>query len=214
MAVDAFICFQQYSGASSGGAFLSAEAQTDFSQNNEVLMKQPFVLPTKPGQGTVPSGGPAMFEIQDFNFDIEQTLNIGSSSSGAGAGKITFNPFSITRKIDKCSPIFFQMACSGTPFALVTLALRKSSGAGSGGAGNTSGQIYLRFDFKLVAVKTISWSYDDESPKEEIAFEYGALMVNYSPQNPDGSMLTPIAGGWNRVKNVQDTSTNLTMTNL
>jgi len=28
---------------------------------------------------------------------IEQVLNIGSQSSGAGAGKVTFNPFSITR---------------------------------------------------------------------------------------------------------------------
>lgn len=27
-----------------------------------------------------------------------KTLNIGSQSTGAGAGKITFNPFSITRK--------------------------------------------------------------------------------------------------------------------
>jgi hypothetical protein len=26
-------------------------------------------------------------------FDIEQVLNIGSQSKGAGAGKITFNPF-------------------------------------------------------------------------------------------------------------------------
>jgi hypothetical protein len=33
--------------------------------------------------------------------------NIGSQSSGAGAGKVTFNPFSITRKIDKPSPVFF-----------------------------------------------------------------------------------------------------------
>ena len=41
---------------------------------------------------------------------IEQPLNIGSQSSGAGAGKVTFNPFSITRKIDKASPIFFQNA--------------------------------------------------------------------------------------------------------
>ena len=31
-------------------------------------------------------------------FDIEQTLSIGSQSTGAGAGKVTFNPFSITRK--------------------------------------------------------------------------------------------------------------------
>ena len=32
----------------------------------------------------------------------------GSSSTGAGAGKVTFNPFSITRKVDKASPVFFQ----------------------------------------------------------------------------------------------------------
>jgi hypothetical protein len=28
---------------------------------------------------------------------IEQTPNIGGQSNGAGAGKITFNPFSVTR---------------------------------------------------------------------------------------------------------------------
>jgi hypothetical protein len=32
----------------------------------------------------------------------------GSQSSGAGAGKITFNPFSITRKTDGASPSVFQ----------------------------------------------------------------------------------------------------------
>lgn len=31
----------------------------------------------------------------------------GSHSSGIGAGKVSFNPFSITRKIDRSSPIFF-----------------------------------------------------------------------------------------------------------
>jgi type VI protein secretion system component Hcp len=28
----------------------------------------------------------------------------GTHSSGSGAGKVSFNPFSITRKIDKASP--------------------------------------------------------------------------------------------------------------
>jgi type VI protein secretion system component Hcp len=32
----------------------------------------------------------------------------GSQSAGAGTGKAAFNPFSITRKIDAASPIFFQ----------------------------------------------------------------------------------------------------------
>jgi type VI protein secretion system component Hcp len=31
----------------------------------------------------------------------------GSHSTGAGAGKVTFNPFSITRRVDKASPVFF-----------------------------------------------------------------------------------------------------------
>jgi hypothetical protein len=31
---------------------------------------------------------------------IGQVLSIGSQSSGASAGKVTFNPFSITRKIE------------------------------------------------------------------------------------------------------------------
>jgi type VI protein secretion system component Hcp len=31
----------------------------------------------------------------------------GSQSSGSSAGKVTFNPFSITRKIDKSSPTLF-----------------------------------------------------------------------------------------------------------
>ncbi len=37
----------------------------------------------------------------------QPTLSIGSQSTGAGAGKVTFNPFSITRKVDRSSPIFF-----------------------------------------------------------------------------------------------------------
>jgi type VI protein secretion system component Hcp len=31
----------------------------------------------------------------------------GSQSTGSGAGKVTFNPFSITRHVDKASPVLF-----------------------------------------------------------------------------------------------------------
>ncbi len=202
MAIDAYLVFQQY-----GGGYLTAESQVDFSNNTETLMTQPFAIPTAATAGTVPNAGPAIFEVTDFSFDIEQTLNIGSASSGAGAGKVVFNPFSITRKIDKASPAFFEMACSGTAFQLVTLAFRKSSGAGAAAAGQTSGQVYLRFDFKLVAVKTISWSHNDEGPEETITFEYGGLQVRYAQQEASGKLKTPVAGGWNRVRNVQDTGT-------
>ena len=188
MAVDGYMYFQNYQRL--GGGYLTSESQVNLDNNSEPLCKQ-FKFPD-----VAKANG--LFEIEDFSFDIEQTLNIGSQSTGAGAGKVTFNPFSITRKIDRCSPIFYENACSGTPFQQVTLGLRKASG------GKAAGQIYLVFNFKLVAVKTVSWSYDDESPKETVTFEYGGLQVFYNMQKPDGSMDGNYKGGWNRVKNVSD----------
>jgi type VI protein secretion system component Hcp len=46
-------------------------------------------------------------ELSEQQLDLVTGGGIGSQSSGAGAGKVTFNPFSITRKVDKASPIFF-----------------------------------------------------------------------------------------------------------
>lgn len=189
MAIDAYMYFMDYD-----GNFLQSESQVDASKATETFFDKFKFKDAYNGKG--------LFEIEDFSFDVEQTLNIGSQSTGAGAGKITFNPFSITRKIDKASPVLFERACSGTPYQQVALGARKASG------GTMSGQVYLVFLFKLVAVKTISWSYDDESPKETTTFEYGGLQIWYTPQKPDGKPDVEAKGGWNRVKNIKDQDQN------
>ena len=199
MAIDSYVVFVPYNNPP-----LDSESTVDMTNNTEELAKDLKKFPA----GTL-VGGKAkpgkIFEVEDYSFDIEQTLNIGSQSSGAGAGKVTFNPFSITRKIDIASPLLFDMACSGTAFKQVILALRKSVGAGASGADSmVSGFIFLRFDFKLVAIKTISWSHDDESPKETVTFEYGGLQIRYCQQNPDGTLNPVKIGGWSRVQNKQD----------
>jgi hypothetical protein len=38
-------------------------------------------------QAPKPATKGKLFEVEDYSFDIEQTLSIGSQSSGAGAGK-------------------------------------------------------------------------------------------------------------------------------
>src|SRR5437660_887327 len=104
MATDAYMFFKDYT-----GKYLESESQVSFSGVSASDIANPF---TAAGSGHI-------FEVEDYSFDIEQVLNIGSQSKGAGAGKVAFNPFSITRPIDKSSPILYQMACSGTPFAQV-----------------------------------------------------------------------------------------------
>jgi type VI secretion system secreted protein Hcp len=194
MAVDSYMFFRKYNGTEAGD-FLPSESQVQLQtggQDNPDL-RTPFMEAFNKKFNNNRCG---LFEVEDYSFDIEQVLNIGSQSSGSGAGKVTFNPFSITRKIDCASPQFFQMACSGTPFHTVGLGLRKSAG------GTASGIFYLMFTFKLVAVKTISWAHDDEAPKETVTLEYGGLNVMYTQQLANGSMVAPDAGGWNRVKNI------------
>ena len=136
-----------------------------------------------------------ILHIESFSSDIEQTLSIGSQSTGAGAGKVTFNPFSITKKVDATSPILFQQSASGTPFKTVEVFLV-----------NSSGIIIVKYLYKLVAVKTVAWSAssDGESATEVVSFEYGGLIVVANIQSPDGKINPGTQMGWNRVKNVVD----------
>ncbi len=57
-----------------------------------------------------------------------------------------------------------------TPTELNEQELEKASGGGGA---------FLRFDFKSVSVKTISWSHSSEAPKEEVTFEYGGIKLRY-----------------------------------
>jgi len=192
MAFDTYMQFLD----STGKKWVPGESQVVIEKKNESPIGQDIMA------GCV-------FEIDDFSFDIEQVLNIGSQSSGIGSGKVTFNPFQITRKSDRASPLLFTMCCTGEHFQQVSLYLRRAGGQGGllGASTAASGMTFLRFDFALVGVKTISWSGSDgdEACKEEVTFEYGALQVRYVQQDVTGGIKSgadaqPV-GSWNRVNN-------------
>ena len=56
------------------------------------------------------ASAPALFEVEDYSFDIEQVLNIGSQTSGAGAGKGAVNPSQVTHKVDSAAPVLVRNA--------------------------------------------------------------------------------------------------------
>ena len=179
------------------GTYVSGESQVQISSDSPL--------------GTDIAAG-QVFEIDDFSFDIEQVVTIGSSTSGGGGGKVTLNPFQITKKTDRASPVFLTVCCSGQHFKQVTLYIRKAGGgsggvAGSQGQASTSGTTFLRFDFALVLIKTISWSGSDgdDNPKEEVQFCYGAIKAQYVQQDATGKPVTTATGktmgSWNQVWN-------------
>jgi type VI secretion system secreted protein Hcp len=138
-------------------------------------------------------------KVSSYSSDVEQTLNIGSQSAGAGAGKMTFNPFSIKRTTDTLTPVLFQNAAAGTHFKTVEIFFV-----------NAQNFISVRHTYKLVGIKTISWSAESGEPglMETVSFEYGALIITINQQGSDGRLSNVFQGGWNRVKNVKDVDLN------
>ncbi|MBD8891297.1 Hcp family type VI secretion system effector [Roseibium litorale] len=143
------------------------------------------------------------FELRHFDFGAETNVNIGSDTSGAGAaGKTTFKDFTIKKRTDTASCGLFHTLCTGNHFKEAIIELRRS-----GGASDKSGKTFMKFHFKMVMVKDMSWSGDegDDILEEDIIFEYGAIKVEYHKQSPDGK-LTKASGGqgeakWSRVLN-------------
>jgi type VI protein secretion system component Hcp len=135
-----------------------------------------------------------VIEVQSASFDAVQVLNIGSQSTGSGAGKVTFNPFSITRKPDANSATFWSQMCSGTPFRTVTL-------TATDGAAATP---FLTFTMGLAAIKTVSVSASEAGGAIEIVtFQYGQGTYGAAQQNADGSLGKVVTAGWDIVKNIK-----------
>ena len=191
MAIEAYMTFQ-----TAQGKYLEGESQVNIIAGSESTLG----TSTDFGMTALKSG--ILFEITDVSFDIEQALDIGSKSSGIGAGKITFNPLNFTRPSDRVSPTMFKMCCAGEHFKSVSLFIRRAGGSAGAAAGSvTSGQTYLRFDFALVGIKTINWSVDDDSAKEEVTMEYGAMSVRYLQQDVTGTGMKIYPASWNRIYN-------------
>ncbi len=109
--------------------------------------------------------------FESYSFSV---ANIGSqaSGSGAGAGKVTFNPFSITREIDKVSPVLFKACITGQLIAKVTLELLPAGQKGTASP-------FLVVVLKDVFVSTISEAGNVHGgvPLEEIVFSFRSFQV-------------------------------------
>ncbi len=143
---------------------------------------------------TVTVDGNQLFALDGFSFSDDQTLDIGSASSGAGAGKVTFNPLHLSFTQPGLDPQLFQMLAAGTLFKEVDVLGYNVSGDGS--------HLVVDYSFGLVAGKTMSI---DQSGITQLDLEFGQQEIQHFTQNPDGSFpSTPdTSGGWDRVRNIQ-----------
>src|SRR5262245_38479408 len=106
--------------------------------------------PTPKGETTDAAyGKKGAFEIYSFSWGASNPVTIGSSATGAGAGKVSLSSFNIMKKTDKASPVLFLACCKGGHYPKAEVALRKSGG---------TAVEYLTYTFTEVFVESIQWS--------------------------------------------------------
>ncbi|MBR1091695.1 hypothetical protein JQ621_29920 [Bradyrhizobium manausense] len=142
---------------------------------------------------TLTVDGNKLFALDNFSFSDTQTLNIGSQSSGAGAGKVAFNPLHLSFSQLDLDPKLFQMLASGTPFKEVDVLGYKTDAHSS--------HLAVDYSFGLVAGKTLTI---DNTGISQLDLEYGSEQLRDYVQNKNGSFPTTPTdlGGWDRVHNV------------
>jgi type VI secretion system secreted protein Hcp len=141
-------------------------------------------------------GGGVLVPVRGFSFGTEHSMQIGSMTGGAGAGKAEFKPLVVEKAVDGLSPSLFTMCAQGGHFATMQLALRRAGGA-------RDGKPYLVYEFQTVFISDLQWTEDDGDgePREQITFLYGALAIGYSSQKADGSPGVVTKQSWSQVLN-------------
>ena len=171
------------------------------TQDGKVLPSESQIAspPPDPFKRTEVSATAIPTELISYSFDIEQTLNIGSQATGAGAGKVTFNPLTITKRVDVNSSTLFSMCCSGTPFKYLDILLV----APTEPSGKTPPP-FAGYGLGLVAVKTISHADNSggETVMENVSFEFGQLSIGYAKRLNTGALDQFHYTTWDRVRNV------------
>ncbi len=118
-------------------------------------------------------------EISSFSFGVSNIANIGSQSSGAGAGKATFNAFKITKTVDKASPLLFNAAVSGKHIKWGELLFARKAG------GKQMDYLYVKLTDVLVS-SVQDGSSAKGTPQEQVTFAFQKMQETFI--NGDGKV--------------------------
>jgi type VI secretion system secreted protein Hcp len=111
-------------------------------------------------------------EINVESFSLSAGGGSTAHGSGGGAGKQTISSFTITKKLDKASPLLFKAAASGQHYKEVTLSFaHKHRGVQ---------QDYLQFKFFDVLISGVQDGVGhNQSPQEAITFNFAKVNETY-----------------------------------
>ena len=121
-------------------------------------------------------------EISSFSWGTSHAANIGSATSGAGAGKVALQDLHFTKTVDKASPVLMLACANGKHFPTVTIEMRKAGGGP-----------YITYILSDVVISSVQASSGGDNPTESVTLNF-AHMSERSQSPVEGRALAPSGG--------------------
>jgi type VI secretion system secreted protein Hcp len=133
-------------------------------------------------------------DIQSYSLGASNPSSVGSGS-GHGAGRVSISSLSLTKVVDKASPVLFQKCCSGKHYNKAQMVVRE--------AGDKPIEYYI-IKMTEVYIDSISWGGASEAgkPTESLTLSFAKIEIEYYPQKEDGSRGDKVPAGWDLRKNI------------
>jgi type VI secretion system secreted protein Hcp len=124
-------------------------------------------------------------DIMSFSFGVSNGGQVGAGGGG-GAGKVSFQSFKITKRLDKSSPLLFQATGSGRHFKFADVFFARKAGGKE--------QDYLEFKFTDVLVSSLQDGQSGHgTPEEQVTFSFHKATETFFAKGPHGSRIPSVS---------------------
>jgi type VI secretion system secreted protein Hcp len=127
-------------------------------------------------------------DVLSWSWGVTQsgTTHMGG---GGGSGKANVNDLTLTKYIDRASPVLLKICCSGKHIKTAVLTVRK--------AGDKPLE-YLKITMEDAIVSSVSTGGSGGSDRltENVTLNFARVKMEYVPQKPDGSGDAAVPMGW------------------
>lgn len=117
--------------------------------------------------------------VESMGFKVENPVTLDSSGAGITPGKSAGSALTVTKLLDRASPLLFLSCASGTPYQTVILELTVPNSSGVS-------LTYYRITLTNVIVSSMGTSSGGDKPGESVSLSYQKIMTEYYMQDSKG----------------------------
>lgn len=136
-------------------------------------------------------------EIIAWSWGLNQSGSFNTGTQGGGSGKVNVNDISITKYVDKATPLLMKSICNGAHFKSAKLMCRKAGGKGP------VDFMVIKLENVIITGLSTGGSRGEELVTENVTMNFEKFEVTYQGQKADGTPEASSPVSWNIAKNAE-----------